>query len=57
MQQAMQAPKQVDTYEAAIFNWSTKDKYTKLQNLELEVRNILMTKNYDIRDAEQVPII
>ena len=37
-----------------VFNWNTKDNYMELK---MKVTNIFLTKDYDIHDAERVPII
>ena len=40
-----------------IFDWSAQDKYNKLKHLKLEVRNVFMTINYDIREPKEVAIM
>ena len=39
------------------FDWLAQKKYNGLQNFEMEVRNIFVTKIYDITDSEKVPKI
>ena len=34
-------------------NWTAKDKYNELNNLEMAVNNIFMTKSYRISIAEK----
>ena len=40
-----------------IFNLLAKYKYTELKKFEMELRNIFMTKTYDLVDAENLLII
>ena len=35
------------------FNWKAQDEYGELLNFEMEVKNIFMSKNYDICENER----
>ena len=38
--------------ERPAFDWKAQNKYNELLNSETEVKNIFMTKSYDIIDSE-----
>ena len=38
------------------FKWEAQDKHDELLNLEMEIKNIFISKSYDIHDSERVPI-
>ena len=40
-----------------LFSWAEKGKYVELFNFEMEMKNIFLTKNYDLADKEKVPIL
>ena len=39
------------------FNWKAIDKYKELSNLEIEIKIIFMTNNYNTQESEWIPII
>ena len=39
------------------FNWAAKGCYTELQQFELQVSNIFLTKHYDINEAEKASVV
>ena len=38
-------------------SWKAQDKYNKLHNSEIEVKNIVLTNSYDMQESKKVPII
>ena len=42
------------TLKQLIFDWKIPDNYHKLCNFEKEIKNIFMTKNYNIQESEKV---
>ena len=41
----------------ATFDWKRADKYQELHSVEIQLRNIFMTNNYNTQDSKSVPII
>ena len=39
------------------FNWEVQEKCNELLNFEMQIKDIFMTKSYDISDSERVPVV
>ena len=39
------------------FDWKAPDKYVELLIFEMEVRNMLQTRTYELKDEDKVPIM
>ena len=56
---AMQAVPKVSgqTLRQTTINWKSQDKFNKLKNFKIKVRNILMMNSYNIEESKKAPII
>ena len=45
------------TFKQTMFDWKMPDKYHRLCNFKIDIKNIFHTNNYNIQESEKVPIM